>query len=409
MIKKEYIPYNRQCIDEDDIQNVANSLRGDFLTTGPEVNLFEKDLASYTQAKYAVACSSGTAALHLSMQVLNVTQGDAVLTTPITFIADANVARLEGADVVFADIRNEDGNFDESSVRLALSKNPNIKVIILVHFAGNPIDMTVFGKIANEFNVLIVEDACHALGAKYIDKNGLLTNVGNCRHSIMSIFSFHPIKGITTGEGGAITTNDYNIYKKLLQLRSHGTTNDTNLFCNKDLAYSMVEGEIYPNPWYYEMHDLSYNYRISDFQCALGRSQLTKLDRFIERRNYLANIYHDSIEQIIPGKIIPLFSSKSDIHAYHLFIVKIDFSLIKGGRAAIMMYMKDFGIQTQVNYMPIYYHPYYQNYFKKLPVLDEAEDYYNKCLSLPIYPCMQDKDPQKIIEVLNDAITLYEK
>ncbi|MGD2118692.1 MAG: UDP-4-amino-4,6-dideoxy-N-acetyl-beta-L-altrosamine transaminase [Chromatiales bacterium] len=403
-MKKMSIPYNRQCIDEDDIRKVMQSLSADFLTTGPQAVMFEQELAAYTGAEYAVVCANGTAALHMAIQALCLDSQDAVLTSPVTFIADANAARFVGAQVAFADIRRDNVNLDVDAVREVLRSRPDIKVVIPVHFAGQPVDMLAFSEIAREFDVVIVDDACHALGATYIDESGAVVKVGSCRHSSMSIFSFHPIKNITTGEGGAITTNDRQLYQRLLRLRSHGTTKDPQLIRNKKLGYSEVNGKLVPNPWYYEMQELAHNYRISDFQCALGRSQLAKLEYFIERRNALADIYREALETELPGKVIPLTTVPGVRNAHHLFVVRIPFNRIRGGRAALMLYMQELGIQTQVNYMPIYLHPYYQDYFDETPECFEAQNYYDECLSLPLFACMQDSDPMDVVEVLAQAV-----
>jgi UDP-4-amino-4,6-dideoxy-N-acetyl-beta-L-altrosamine transaminase len=405
-MSKVNIPYNKQCIDGDDIQSVLNSLSGEYLTTGPEADLFEQDIAKYTGAKYAVVCSNGTSALHMAMQVLDLEVCDTVLTSPITFIADANAARFVGSQVLFADICKETGNLDPISVRKILLERPDIKTIIPVHFAGCPIDVLEFYKISQEFGVNIVEDACHALGATYQNEDGVQIKVGSCMHSDMTIFSFHPIKSITTGEGGAITTNNKKIYERLIRLRSHGTVKDFDLIQNKDLGLSKVDGELIVNPWYYEMQELAHNYRISDFQCALGRSQLVKLNYFIKQRNFIANVYKKELEKRLPNKVVPLSNTPNSLSSYHLFVVRIPFNKIKGGRAALMIFLKKHGVQTQVHYMPIYMHPYYHNYLDCVPKLTEAEAYYDECLSLPIYACMQDSDPLNVIDVLVEAITL---
>jgi len=403
MMKKLKLPYNRQFIDEDDIANVAESLSSDFLTTGPQADLFERELANYTGAKYAIVCSNGTAALHLAMQALNIKKSDTVLTSPITFVADANAARFVGAQVAFADINKDNVNLDPDSVRKVLESRSDIKVVLPVHFAGHPLNMREFSKIAEEFELHIIEDGCHALGATYLDNNN---KVGSCQYSTMSIFSFHPIKSITTGEGGAITTNDKNLYEHLLRLRSHGLTRDPNLFQNKSLGFSKVDNDLVANPWYYEMHDLAYNYRITDFQCALGRSQLNKLDDFVQRRNNLANIYRKELKDKLPQIVSPLINSQNIINAYHLFVVRIPFHRIKGGRASLMLFLKKWGVQTQVHYLPIYLQPYYKNYFKSKQIFNEAQKYYDECLSLPLFVGMKSSDPVDVVSLLEEGINL---
>ena len=401
---KMNLPYNRQTIDESDVRAVVKILKGDFLTTGPEAALFEKEIAEYTGAKYAVVCSNGTAALHIMMMALELNSKDTVLTTPITFVADANAPRFVGAQVIFADIRSDDANIDVNAVRNVLENRSDIKVIIPVHFAGQPVDMITLSKIAKEFGVTVLEDACHALGASYLNEQGEKAMIGSCQHSKMCMFSFHPIKSITTGEGGAITTNDKDLYLKLLRLRSHGVTKDERIIKNQELGYSVVNGEKVLNPWYYEMQNLAPNYRMTDFQSALGRSQLLKLEKFIDRRNFLTEIYLKEILKKIPDLAKPLSLRKSIISAHHLFVVRINFNQLNGGRAALMLFLQKYGIQTQVHYMPIYMHPYYQEYFKNSIKFPEAEKYYNECLSLPLFPSMKNSDPIDVVKILAEGI-----
>lgn len=399
-MKNNQLPYNRQCIDDDDVASVVAALKSEFLTTGPEAELFEKELCQYTGAKYAVVCSNGTAALHLAMQVLDVTANDTVLTTPISFVADANAARFLGAAIEFADVSDEDANLDPKRVRELLEKHQNIKVIIPVHFAGQPVALEEFSELANEYNVSIVEDACHALGASYRDSNGDIYRIGGCNHSSMTAFSFHPIKSITTGEGGAVTTNDEHLYNRLKSLRTHGTTRQLNKLQNREMAFTEIDGEERVNPWYYEMQELSPNYRICDFQCALGRSQLKKVDRFVERRRHLVAEYCRVIKEISPKYIRVLSTNNSELHAFHLFVVRIRFDCLDGGRAALMYYLLDHGIQAQVHYIPIYSHPYYQSVLTTKPNCPNAESYYKECLSLPLFVNMDDEDPRRVIEIL---------
>lgn len=404
MKKSLNLPYNRQCLNQEDIDAVLNALNSPFLTTGPEADKFEDEIADYVGAKYAVVCANGTAALHLAMLALGISSNDCVLTTPITFVADANAARFVNADVIFSDIEYETANLDPGHVEDLLRKKPAIKAIIPVHFAGHPVDMAALSVIAKKYNVEIVEDGCHALGSHYTTKTNEIVRIGGCRHSRMTVFSFHPIKNITTGEGGAITTNDRELYERLLRLRTHGTVRSPELVINKELAFSEIDGRTVSNPWYYEMQELSHNFRISDFQCALGRSQLNRLDYFVERRNELVQSYKNEIKKMLGGHVIPLGCTQGVRNAYHLFVVRIPFNKIRGGRAALMLFLQEHGIQTQVNYMPIYMHPYYQNYLNEIPKLPESEKYYEECLSLPLFPCMDDGDPGRVIEVMAEGI-----
>ncbi len=405
-MKKENIPYNRQCIDDEDISSVVEALKSEYLTTGPEAQIFEQELCEYTGAKYAVVCSNGTAALHLAMHVLDVTENDTVLTTPITFAADANAARFLGATVTFADVCDSNANLDPEKTRALLEKNRNIKVVIPVHFAGQAVALEEFAKLADEYGVSIVEDACHALGASYRDSDDGVHRIGSCKYSVMTCFSFHPIKSITTGEGGAITTNDENLYRRLKRLRVHGTTREQNELKNHDLAFTEIDGEQRVNPWYYEMQELSPNYRISDFQCALGRSQLKKVEQFVQRRRYLAAQYYRAIEEVALPSIRILDTGDNDLHAFHLFVVRIPFSDLKGGRAALMYYLLDHGVQAHVHYIPIYSHPYYQSLLETPPDCPSAERYYDECLSLPLFVNMDDEDPCKVVEILAKGIEI---
>jgi len=409
MSKKINLPYNRQYIDQSDIDAVASSLRGEYLTTGPEAGKFEKEIAEYVGAKYAVVCSSGTAALHLSMLALGISKGDCVLTSPITFIADANAARMTGADVAFVDIEDETANLDLNKVEAILRKKNHIKAIIPVHFSGHPVDVESLSRITSQYNVKIIEDGCHALGSSYTSLNNEVIRVGSCKHSEMTVFSFHPIKNITTGEGGAITTNDYVFYERLLSLRTHGTIKSEKNIKNKALAFSEVNGEQVLNPWYYEMQELSNNYRITDFQCALGRSQLRKLDYFTQRRIDLVDSYKVEINKHLKGLVRPLGIKNGIRSANHLFVVRILYGELEGGRAGLMLFLREHGVQTQVNYMPIYWHPYYQDYFNEVPVLPHAERYYDECLSLPLFANMDDEDPRRVVELLSIAFKKLRK
>src|SRR3989338_10997620 len=295
------LPYGRQWIDEDDIKAVVEVLRSDWLTKGPKVEEFEKAMAEYCGAKYAVAVSSGTAALHLACLVAGIKQGDEAITSPITFVASANCVLYCGGKPVFADIDKDTYNIDPAEIKKKITKKT--RAIIPVHFAGLPCDMGAIKKIAEEYDLIIIEDACHALGAEYgIQNPGLRTKeewikVGSCSHSDMAVFSFHPVKHITTGEGGAVLTNNEKFYEKLLLFRNHVITKDPEKFTNKDLAFPLSSEPLIhnPNPWYYEMQELGFNHRITDMQCALGISQLRKLDSFISRRRKIVSIYNQAL------------------------------------------------------------------------------------------------------------------
>ena len=398
------LPYNRQCIDDDDVNAVVAALKSPFLTTGPEASLFESEIAEYVGANYAVVCANGTAALHLAMLALDLKKDEKVLTTPITFVADANAARFVGNDVVFADIEAGTANLDPIKTKEVLERDSAVRVLIPVHFAGQPVDIQAFGSLREEFDVAVVEDAAHAMGAEYIGKDGLMKKVGCCEYSDMTVFPFHPIKNITTGEGGCITTNDERLYKALLRLRCHGTIGEKELIQNSTNGFTEVGGEQIKNPWYYEMQSLGFNYRITDFQCALGRSQLRKLDSFIDRRAKLVKSYLKLVEEFFGDEITTLEVRENVKHAYHLFVVRIPFEQLRGGRAALVSRLFEKGVSTQVHYLPIYMHPYYEKTLSKTYNLMNAENYYDQCLSLPLFPCMDDDDPYRVVKALHDVM-----
>lgn len=403
-MKNEVLPYNRQCIDEEDIKLVADTLRSSYLTTGPQALEFEKEIADFVGAKYAVVCANGTAALHLAMLAIDIGENDRVLTTPITFVADANAVRYVGGNVAFADVCEDTVNLDPDNVRKVLNTYKDIKSIIPVHFGGHPVDLEAFKDIADEFRVSIIEDACHALGGAIRTVDGVTSKIGSCKYSTLTVFSFHPIKSITTGEGGCVTTNDSKLYERLLRFRNHGIVSDIDMIQNRNLGTSEYEGKEIKNPWYYEMKYLGFNYRLTDFQCALGRSQLKKLERFVFRRRQLVDLYRHELFSIPEEWIKPLKVAKNVEHAYHLFVVKIPFDRLRGGRAAVMTILKRNGISSQVHYLPIYKHPYYQQFFDQNIVCPTAEQYYKTCLSLPLFPTMDDSDPKRIIKILYETI-----
>ena len=403
MSKKDFIPYNSQAIDEDDIRAVSEALKTPYLTTGPIADKFEEALAQYLGVEFVVVCANGTAALHLSMMALDIGPGDKVITSPITFIADANAPRFCGAEVIFADIDPNTINLDPNEVRKVLEQEDNIKAIIPVHFAWQACDMKAFNELSEEFGVHVIEDGCHALGGSYL-KHSKEVKIGSCSDSVLTTFSFHPIKNITTGEGGAITTNSEGLYKKLKLLRSHGNTRNPEDFINDEFAYTDIDKSKVLNPWYYEMQYLSYNYRLTDFQAALGISQLRKLDTFIEKRNLLSKIYDNEFKKLQKNIIQPLNNYAGKNHGRHLYVVKIPMDKIHGGRAALMRELLESGIQTQVNYIPIHYQPNYQTYFKEKLFFPFAENYYKNCLSLPLFVGMTEGDVKRVVESLQEVI-----
>lgn len=397
------IPYGRQWIGEEDIQAVVEVLRSDAITQGPKIQEFEKALAGYCGAKYAVAVNSGTSALHIACLAAGIGRGDEVVTSPITFIASANCVLYCGGRAVFADIDSETYNINPTEIKKKITSKT--KALIPVHFTGLPCEMEAIKKLAEEHNLLIIEDACHALGAEWQDSDGKWHKVGSCSHSDMAVFSFHPVKHITTGEGGAVLTNNEKFYEKLLLFRNHGITKDPAKFTNKDLAFpNNPESLIHsPNPWYYEMQELGFNYRITDIQCALGISQLDRIDSFIERRREIAGIYNKALKNILHIKIP--HEPKGRKSAYHLYVIRIAFDKLGKSRPKVMAELKRYGIGTQVHYIPVHIQPYYRKKIGcKTGDYPEAERYYSEALSLPIYPKMTDGDAEKVINTVKGSL-----
>ncbi len=400
------ISYGRQWIDENDIQAVAEVLRTDWITQGPKVEEFEKALSEHCGTKYAVAVNSGTAALHIACLAAGIGSGDEVITSPNTFVASANCAAYCGARPVFVDIDADTYNISPKEIEKKIARRT--KAIIPVHFTGQSCDMDVIQRITKiaekkyGHKIYIIEDACHALGSLYKDKK-----VGSCAFSDMTVMSFHPVKHITTGEGGAVFTNDENLRKRLKRFRSHGITSDPKDFINKDLAFPLQNSKFkiqkLKNPWYYEQQDLGYNYRITDIQCALGLSQLEKLSIFRKRRREIVNIYNEAFSSV-KNVQTPFESTECDSN-FHLYVLLFDFEKIGVDRARFMLELKKKGIQTQVHYIPVHLQPFYQkNFGTKLGDCPNVEQYYQKCLSIPLYPAMVDQDVEKVIIEINNVI-----
>lgn len=397
---QKLLPYGRQSIDQEDINSVVAVLRGDWLTTGPTVETFESAIADKTGAKFVVACSSGTAALHLAYMAAGLNSSHSVIVPANTFMATANAARHTGAEVLFADIEHTSGLMfvEHAANALTLSVDPPPKAIVPVHFAGQAADPAGFRKFASQNNLLVIEDASHALGSRY-HCNMESFRVGGCNHSDMTTFSFHPVKTITTGEGGCVTTNDAELAKKLRQLRNHGISSESEDFQNASLATKDGQ-EI--NPWYHEMVSLGLNYRASDIHCALGITQLARLPDFIARRTMLIKHYQHLLDGLeLPIKLIREIENCQA--AWHLATVLIDFKAIEKTRAALMNYLRDNGIATQVHYIPVAYQPYYQKRYSQ-PELPGTHSYYNQCLSLPLFPSMEIEDVNFVVQKLADAI-----
>jgi len=377
------IPYGRQNITEEDILAVVDVLKSDFLTQGPKISEFEAAFASYIGCKYAIAVANGTAALHLSTMALNVMPGQKVITTPITFAASANCVRYCGGDVVFADIDSGTYLLDIEKVRELLAGSPKgtYSGLITVDFTGGVVNLEKFKRLADEYGLWIIEDACHAPGGFFIDSKGNRQNCGNGNFADLAVFSFHPVKHIACGEGGMITTNNKSLYEKLINLRTHG------------IQQNPVLKQHDHGVWYYEMQELGYNYRLTDIQAALGLSQLKRANAGLAIRRKIASVYNKSFI----GK--PYIKGQSGIvkgHAYHLYVIEVT------NRNGLINYLRDKHIFSQVHYIPVHLMPYYRQFGWRNGDLPHAEYYYNLCLSLPIYPTLQMEDQQFVVKTINE-------
>ena len=390
------IPYGKHHIDEDDIQAVVDVLRHGMLTQGPKVAEFENKMSNYVGSKYAVAVSNGTAALHLACMALGLGKGDEVITSPNTFVATSNSVLYVGAKPVFVDIDEQTLNIDIDKLEQTINNSNSIKAIFPVHFAGLACDMKKIKELADKYNLAIVEDAAHAIGATYINGN----KVGDCQYSNMTIFSFHPVKGIAAGEGGVITTNDEELYHKLTLLRSHGITKGNfefpgisksdNLLINKDEA--LENGEL--KRWYYEMQYLGYNYRITDIQCALAISQMDKIDLFLDARRSMVKVYDKAFKDI--PNITPLQSCGRDNSSHHIYVVSIDFYKVGVTRHQFMKKLAEQGVGSQVHYIPVVSQPYYQELGYKIQQYSITDAYYQSTLSIPLYYGLSDVDQRLV-------------
>jgi len=390
---RRFLPYGRQQICDGDVAAVTDVLLGDTLTTGPKAVAFEQALAEATGVSHAVACSSGTAALHLAAMALNLGPGDKVVVPALTFLATANVVRMMGAEVVFADVDPATGLMGPENLAAALAQEGSgkVKAIFPVHYAGQCIAPDQLEAVANSLSV--VADSCHALGTAY----GSDGKVGDCRHAVMETFSFHPVKTIAAGEGGVVTTNDGALAERLRRLRNHGMTRAPESFVRDDLAYN---GEGATNPWYYEMEELGFNYRLSELHCALGLSQLAKLDTFCAARRSLTARYDAALAKLAP-LVRPLGRVVDCDPAWHLYVMRIDFATLGMERAAVMARLNKVGIGTQVHYLPLHMQPYYRGRYGEMS-LPGAEAFYQQALSLPLFPDMKEEEVDYVVEMLNE-------
>ena len=395
-----FLPYGRQLIEDDDIAAVIAALRSDYLTTGPRVEAFEAALREVTGAKEIVACSSGTAALHLACLALDLRAGDQVIVPSITFLATANAARLTGAEVVFADVDPDSGLMTPDTLAEALDRAPCARAVLPVHLNGSFAPMAAIRRIAWARSLAVIEDACHALGTTYVAE-GKEGRVGDGRFGELATFSFHPVKAIATGEGGAVATNDRRLASRMRTLRNHGMTRAAADFAHRDMAWDR-EGDL--APWYYEMHEPGLNYRIPDLLCALGLSQLAKLDRFIARRRQLAARY----DRLIDGlgyAVRPVARPSNCTSGFHLYPVLVDFEACGITRAKAIERLRERGIGTQVHYIPVHRQPYYRGRPGAVD-LPGADAYYDRVLSLPMFPALTDRDVERVVDTLGATLGL---
>jgi len=379
------IPYGKQFIDQSDIDAVTDTLKSNFLTQGPKIAEFEKKFATYVGSKYAVAVSNGTAALHLANLALGVQKGDKIITTPITFAATANASMFMGAEINFVDIDSKTLCIDIDKVEKLLKSKPRgtFKGIVPVDFAGFAVDLERLKKIADEYGLWIIEDACHAPGGYFLDSKKNKQFCGNGNFADMSVFSFHPVKHIAMGEGGMVTTNNQNLYDKLCLFRTHGITKSEDLLEENHGA------------WYYEMHELGYNYRLTDIQAALGISQLNKAQDALKKRRKIADYYNQSFQ----NTKVNIANANTNIgNAFHLYVIQIK------NRKALYNDLRNKQIYAQVHYIPVHLLPYYKQFGWKLGDMPVAENYYNHCLSLPMFPSLTKQEQNFVIQSILEWI-----
>jgi UDP-4-amino-4,6-dideoxy-N-acetyl-beta-L-altrosamine transaminase len=384
------IPYGKQQITEDDIQAVSKVLRSDYITQGPVVPLFEDAIAKYCSGREAVAVNSATSALHVACLALNIGKDDIVWTTPITFLATANCARYCGAKVDFVDINPDTFNIstDRLEEKLEIAKANCVlpKVLIVTHLCGQPCEMARIANLGEKYGFRIIEDASHAIGSKYQE-----SSTGSCLYSDITVFSFHPVKHITTGEGGMALTNDIKIAKRMRLLRSHGMTRDTS-----DMINVSTDG------WYYEQIELGFNYRMTDIQAALGLSQLNRLGQFIDKRRKIADRYSQQLKNL---PIKPQINIPESYNSYHLYVVRLLPNRMAKNRTEVFQSLRDLGIGVNVHYIPVYLQPYYKKLGFHEGYCEEAEKYYSEAVSFPLYPDLSEDDQLKVINAVKEVIT----
>ena len=387
-VRKNKIFYGRQSIEDDDVQAVSETLKSDYITCGPKVAEVEKQISKVVNSKYTVVCSNGTAALHCACLAADIGPGDEVITTPLTFAASSNCVLYCGGKVVFADINPETYNIDPDDIERKITKKT--KAIIAVDYTGQAVEHDKIRNLCDKYNLIFIEDAAHSIGTKYNDKN-----VGSLAD--MTCFSFHPVKTITCGEGGAITTNNPKLYKKLVLAHIHGITHESEDYVEKN-----PEGI-----WYQEMQTIGYNYRMTDFQAALLLSQLKKLDRFSKRRKEIVAMYNNALKDI-PEIIVQKEISESDT-TRHLYIIQLDLDKLNCTRRQFFDAMSAENVQCQVHYIPVYWFPYYQERGYKKGLCPNAEKIYKRIMSIPLYPSLTDEDVNDVIHAIKKIVDYYRK
>ncbi len=386
LIRESFLPYGRQWIDEDDIQAVLKVLKGDWLTTGPAIDEFERVVAEYSETPYAVAISNGTAALHAAVFAAGIGEGDEVITTPITFAASANCALYQGATPIFADINPETYNIDLKDIEAKITSKT--KAIIPVDYTGQPALMDEIMEIAKKYNLIVIEDAAHSIGAEYKGRK-----VGSLAH--LTTFSFHPVKHITSGEGGMVLTTDEELYQKVKMFRTHGIVRG-------DLMEAKDEGG-----WFYEQQALGYNYRITDIQAALGISQMNKIAGFIARRREIAARYNEAFADL---DLLKIPTQHHDTNSsWHLYVIQLELEKLTANRREIFEALRAENLGVQVHYIPVYYHPYYQKLGYTKGICPVAEDFYERIISLPLFPAMSDKDVEDVIQIVHRVLNHYRR
>lgn len=382
IMTSRFLPYGRQTIDDDDIDAVVAALRSDFLTTGPLVEDLEKAFAAATGAPYAVVVNSGTAALHLASTALGLGPGDVAIVPTMTFVGTANAVRMTGADVMLADVGHDDGLMNSDTFLAAIDRaaGKRLRAALPVHLNGRLCDIGGLRVIADRHGISLIEDACHSLG---------VPGAGKAAASRAACFSTHPVKAITTGEGGVVVTREESLAEHVRRLRSHGITRNAGEFLERDMAFDASTA----NPWYYEMQELGWNYRLPDVLCALGLSQLKKLDRFWRRRCEIAALYDEILTPLAP-MLRPAPRGEAP-HGLHLYVVLVEFDGLRTTRARFMKELRDQGIATQVHYIPVHRHPYYRSLYGEQQ-FEGADAYYARCLSIPIFPTMTDSEVERV-------------